>query len=172
MDLEPWELNRMKLSSLLIVYSYHHENTLKIARAIARILDAEIRKPDQVGVDDLNKYDLIGFGSGIYSARHHDSILELAKKLPKTSKGKAFLFSTTGAPKIAFNEEFVAENHKSLRDILESRGYTIVNEFSSLGHNTNSFLRFTGGLNKGRPNTEDLKRAEEFAMKLKKEALK
>jgi len=36
------------------------------------------------------------------------------------------------------------------------------------GFNTNSFLKFFGGINKGRPNASDLKRAEEFAKKLKK----
>jgi hypothetical protein len=36
------------------------------------------------------------------------------------------------------------------------------------GFNTNSFLKFFGGINKGRPNANDLKRAEEFAMNLKK----
>jgi hypothetical protein len=32
---------------------------------------------------------------------------------------------------------------------------------------TNSFLKLFGGLNKGRPNAEDLKHAEEFAQNLK-----
>jgi hypothetical protein len=31
----------------------------------------------------------------------------------------------------------------------------------------NSFLKLLGGLNKGRPNAEDLKHAEEFAQNLK-----
>jgi flavodoxin len=39
-----------------------------------------------------------------------------------------------------------------------------------LGFNTNSFLKLFGGINKGRPNAEDLKRAEEFAQKLKQSA--
>jgi flavodoxin len=43
----------------------------------------------------------------------------------------------------------------------------IVDEFNCAGFNTNSFLKFFGGKNKGRPNTEDLKNAEEFAQNLK-----
>jgi len=35
------------------------------------------------------------------------------------------------------------------------------------GFNTNSFLRVFGGMNKGRPNAEDLKHAEDFAQNLK-----
>jgi hypothetical protein len=36
-----------------------------------------------------------------------------------------------------------------------------------MGHNTNSFLKVFGGINKGRPNAEDLRHAEEFAQNLK-----
>jgi flavodoxin len=34
----------MEKKSLLIVYSYHHKNTLKVAKAIAKILDAEVNR--------------------------------------------------------------------------------------------------------------------------------
>lgn len=48
------------------------------------------------------------------------------------------------------------------------KGYTIVDEFMCPGFNTNSFLKLFGGINKGRPNAEDLKHAETFAKNLKK----
>jgi len=69
------------------------------------------------------------------------------------------------------NEEYVAKYHSELREKLQSRGYVIVNEFSCMGLNTNAFLRFFGGINKGRPNAEDLKHAEEFAQNLKRNIL-
>jgi flavodoxin len=43
----------------------------------------------------------------------------------------------------------------------------IVDEFGCAGLNTNGFLKFFGGMNKGRPNAEDLKQAEDFALTLK-----
>jgi flavodoxin len=43
----------------------------------------------------------------------------------------------------------------------------ILDDFQCKGFNTNSFMKYLGGMNKGRPNTEDLKHAEEFAEKLK-----
>ena len=63
-------------------------------------------------------------------------------------------------------KEYENKFHMSLRVKLQSKGYMIVDEFSCGGLNTNSFLKFFGGLNKGRPNAEDLKHAEEFAQKL------
>ena len=56
-----------------------------------------------------------------------------------------------------------SEFHTPLREKLLSKGYMIVDEFNCLGFNTNSFLKYFGGINKGRPNAEDLKDAEEFA---------
>jgi flavodoxin len=61
----------------------------------------------------------------------------------------------------------VAEDHSKLRKKLEVKGYLIVDEFACKGFNTNSFMKYFGGMNKGRPNAEDLKNAEEFAKKLK-----
>jgi hypothetical protein len=43
----------------------------------------------------------------------------------------------------------------------------ILDEFNCAGFNTNSFLKYFGGMNKGRPNTEDLQNAREFAQKIK-----
>jgi len=56
----------MKLSSAMVLYSYHHNNTEKIAKSIAKVLDANIKKPQEINPGDLQKYDMIGFGSGIY----------------------------------------------------------------------------------------------------------
>ena len=53
-----------------------------------------------------------------------------------------------------------------LKDKLKARGYIIVGEFSCAGYNTNSFIKIFGGLNKNRPNEEDLGRAKIFALSL------
>jgi flavodoxin len=154
------------MKALVIVFSYHHKNTEKIAQVFAQVLEAPIKTPQQTDVDELHKYNLIGFGSGIYGEKHHKALLNLADKLPNVTNAYAFIFSTHGAPDIA-GEELVATNHKILRDKLQAKGYTIVDEFSCRGHNTNSFLKFFGGINKGRPNAEDLQHAEAFAQNLK-----
>jgi len=46
--------------------------------------------------------------------------------------------------------------------------YTIIDEFSCAGFNTNSFLKLFGGLNKGRPDAEDLRHAHDFAENVKR----
>jgi flavodoxin len=165
--------------SILVLVSYHHNNTEKIANAIAVVLGAQIRAPQQIDPKELRGFDLVGFGSGIDSGKHYQVLLDLADKLPKVADGKAFIFSTNSAKaamwrvvgcedNLGSHIEMMVKNHSELREKLQGRGYMIVGEFSCAGFNTNSFLKFLGGMNKGRPNAEDLKKAEEFAQKLKR----
>ncbi|MHA1928605.1 MAG: flavodoxin family protein [Candidatus Thorarchaeota archaeon] len=151
------------MKSLIIVFSYHHKNTEKVATALARVLEAKIKTPQQIDPEELQEYNLIGFGSGIYSDKHHKSLLDFTEKLPQISDKKAFIFSTSAM----MGKDKVAKDHSTLREKLQSKGYVIMDEFACKGFNTNSFLRFIGGMNKGRPNAADLKHAEEFAQKLK-----
>ncbi len=156
--------------SLVLVYSYHHHNTEKIAYAIARVLNAPVKTPRDVNPGELTEYDLIGFGSGIYSAKNHESILNIASNLPQANGNATFIFSTFGAPVRLFSRErldsFIRSNHSVLQKTLESRGYVIAGEFGCAGFNTNSLLKYLGGINKGRPNADDLRHAEEFAHSL------
>ena len=162
------------MKSLVVLYSYHHHNTEKVAKVIAKVLDAQIMAPQEVDPGGLQGYGLIGFGSGIYSERHHQSLLDLADRMPKAADGRAFIFSTSGAPSMALSGEQLGKTvqrfHSALRERLRAKGYAIVGEFLCPGLNTNSFLRYFGGLNKGRPNAEDLRHAEEFAQGLRIEA--
>jgi flavodoxin len=161
----------MIMNSLIVFYSYHHKNTKKVAEVFAKVLDAIIKTPQETNPDMLEQYDLVGFGSGIDSGKNYAEILDLANTLPQVTNKKAFIFSTSGMP-IGISgqerlEEYTNKCHTTLREILQSKGYTIVGEFGCAGFNTNKFLKYFGGINKGRPNNEDLKHAEEFASKLK-----
>jgi flavodoxin len=156
------------MKSLLVLYSYHHHNTEKVAKVLAKVLDAEIKWPQEINHEELQDYDLIGFGSGIYSAKHHESLLELAGELPEVNNKNVFLFSTAGIT----GKSKISKDHATLREKLQSKGYTIVDEFQCKGFNTNSFLRLFGGMNKGRPNDRDLRNAEDFAWKVKQKSMK
>jgi flavodoxin len=146
------------MKSLIICKSIHVGNTEKIARRMAKILDANLIEPKECNLNQLKEFDLIGFGSGIYSAKHHRSILDLADKLPQVNNKSAFIFSTAGVT----SEKKVVKDHLALRAKLEAKGYRIVDEFGCKGFNKNSFLKYFGGMNKGRPNENDFRNAEDF----------
>ena len=155
------------MKSLIVVYSYHHYNTRKVAQAMAKVLDAKVKSPQQTNPEELNQYDLVGFGAGIDSGKHYKEILDFADALPQVTDKKAFIFSTSGIT----GEKKLAKDHSALRGKLQSKGYLIIDEFQCKGFNTNSFLKYFGGINKGQPNSEDLKHAEEFASKVKGQLL-
>ena len=156
------------MKSLLVLFSRHHNNTERIANVFSEVLGAPIKTPQQVSGEELQEYSLIGFGSGIYGGKHHKLLLDLADKLPQVNQRKAFIFSTSGVTrKFAIERANEPDPHSPLRERLQSKGYVIVDEFNCAGFNTNSFLKLFGGINRGKPNAEDLKDAEAFAQNLK-----
>ncbi|MGD0994511.1 MAG: flavodoxin family protein [Candidatus Bathyarchaeia archaeon] len=152
------------MKTIVICFSYHHKNTAKIALVFASTLNAEIKTPPEVNPNGLSEYDLIGFGSGIYFGKHHKSLLDLADKLPQVTNKKAFIFSTSG------QTGNTSKFHKQLREKLQSKGFTIVGEFNCAGLDTYGLMKIVGGLNKERPNKDDIKQAEGFAKSLNQPA--
>jgi flavodoxin len=130
---------------------------------MAKALDAKVKSPQQTVLEELSQYDLVGFGAGIDSGKHYRELLDFADALPQVIDKKAFIFSTSGMT----GEKKLIKDHLALREKLQAKGYLIADEFQCKGFNTNSFLKYFGGINKGRPNEEDLKHAEEFAQNLK-----
>ncbi len=57
----PKEHRVIIMKTLIICFSYHHKNTEKIASALAKILDAEVKAPAEVDPNRLGGYDLLGF---------------------------------------------------------------------------------------------------------------
>lgn len=150
------------MNTIIYLYSYHHGNTKKVSDRMALILRAkvvELPKAGTVESTDLGGYDLIGFGAGIGSGKHYKQLRLFAENLPACNGRKAFIFSTAGI----YKEKKMLKDHKALRSILFAKGFEIVGEFSCLGHDSVAFLKWFGGINKGRPNVEDLIRAEAFA---------
>jgi flavodoxin len=151
------------MKTLMIHISVHHGNTERVAVTMAKILDADLVQGNQVDTNMLERYDLIGFGSGIYFGKHHERLLDFVDKLPVVKNRKAFIFSTSGLRKIPFVHDF----DKPLRKKLQRKGFDITGEFSCRGLDTYRATKLVGGINKGRPDANDLKQAEDFARGLK-----
>ena len=128
------------MNSLIILVSYHHKNTEKVAQAIAGVIGAETETPEQTDLKTLSNYDLIGFGSGIYFGKLDKNLLSLADKLPSVNGKKAFIFSTSGTT--GKGEGF----HKGLREKLVAKGYAILGEFNCAGFDTYGLLKISGGI--------------------------
>jgi flavodoxin len=142
------------MKTIIICVSVHHGNTKKVANAIADVLRAQVCTPGEVDAAVLDDCDLIGFGSGIYYGKHHQSLLDFVDNLPSLNK-RAFVFSTRGGA--------LDHNHEPLKQRLERKGFRIVAEFSCKGLDTSGVFNYIGGINNNRPNENDLHDAREFA---------
>ena len=144
---------------LIICFSAHHGNTLRVGGAMAEAIGATILTPEQVAPEQLNDYDLVGWGSGIYFGRHSDNLLKLARSLPIQAR-KTFIFSTAGLPFLRW------WFHSNLRSTLKSRGCLVMAEFSCRGWDTVGPLAWIGGIDRNHPSERDLQRARSFARSL------
>ena len=143
----------------IVVTSLHHENTQRIARAMAETGGATLLTPEQAFATNLANFDLVGFGSGIYFGQHHAALRKLVHALPRLPQN-VFIFSTAGLP--LFSRLF----HWRLRHALKSRGCRVVDEFSCRGWDTVGPLLLMGGLNRHHPDANDFSRARKFANRL------
>ena len=101
---------------------------------------------------DLSDYDLIGFASGIYAGRFHQSVMNFAREnLPKNKK--IFYIMTS-----AMNKDF----SKSMQSSVSGKNAAVVGRFSCNGYNTFGPFKLVGGTSKGHPDEKDLKNALEF----------
>jgi flavodoxin len=147
------------MKTLIIYASVHHQNTKRVAAVMAEELAADLVPVQEAQPGSILAFDLIGFGSGIYFMKHHKSILQFVGMLPNITGKQAFIFSTSG--------QGGNERHKSLKELLVTRGFSIVDEFSCKGWDTFGPMKLIGGINKGRPDENDLEEARVFARGLK-----
>ena len=147
------------MKALIIYKSVHHGNTEKIAKVMANALEADLLDLKNIRADIIEKYDLIGFGSGIYYNKPHKKLIKFVEELNNIKNKKAFVFSTSGIKKSEFND--------LLKNKLSKKGFEVIGEFNCKGFDTVGPLKLIGGINKGRPNEEDFKNANIFAVDLK-----
>lgn len=143
----------------IVVLSVHHGNTQKIAQAIARPLNAVVMSPVQATSENLAKFDLVGFGSGIYFGRHHVTMRQLVNTMQHVPP-LSFVFSTAGLPFL------FPLFHWSLKHALLRQASRVVGEFTCRGWDTVGPLLLFRGINRHHPNESDLQRATQFARQL------
>ncbi|MDI6725187.1 MAG: flavodoxin family protein [Methanobacterium sp.] len=145
------------MKTAIIYKSVHRGNTKKIAEAIAKPLNADLFDLKDFSKDIIKKYDLIGFGSGIYYYRPHKKLRKFVEELDNVEDKKAFVFSTSGD----------GRSMGWLEKKLSSKGFNVLDEFYCKGFDTFGPYKLVGGMNKGKPDEKDLKNAMKFADNLK-----
>ena len=147
------------MKTAIIYYSAHHGNTRKLAEAIAQGRDVTLIDALAAKSADLSGYDLIGFASGIYFGKFHQSVVEFAKNNLPDGK-KAFFLSTYGG----------SNGTRTIEETVKAKGVRIVGSFGCKGYDTFGPFKLVGGICKGHPDEADLKNACRFLDGLMKTA--
>ena len=125
---------------------------------MADAIGADILKYDEVDGYNILDYDLVGFGSGIYYGKANKDMIEFIDSLPPIKNRKAFIFTTSGKGNPNYSS--------SLAKRVSETGFEVIGEFTCKAFDVWGPLKLIGGINKGRPNTDDLKSAEIFVEEL------
>ena len=143
------------MKTAIIFASVHHGNTRKIVEQIDRNNDVDLIDATQVKEKDLSEYDRIGFASGIYYGKFHQSVLNFASvNLPEYKE--VFLICTYGG----------SAAYQSIETIIKDKHCNVIGKFSCKGYDTFGPFKLVGGIAKGHPNEKDLAAAMEFYQSL------
>lgn len=149
------------MKAVIVCASVSHGNTRRVADTMAEVLDATVVSPEQADLEELAAADLVGFGSGVFYSRLHSSLTDFVKALP-ASRGRAFVFATSGLPEMP-----LAPFTRPLVQLLEGKGFAVDGNFSCRAFDTWTPFKLVGGINKHRPNDRDLAAARAFAAGLR-----
>ncbi|MFD9894503.1 flavodoxin family protein [Amycolatopsis sp. NPDC059027] len=149
------------MKAVIVCTSVSHGNTKRIADVMGRVLDAPVVTPDEVDVAELAGYDLVGFGSGIFTMDFHPRLRRFVGSLPERDWRTAFVFATSGLPEPGFRPYT-----RGLGRVLERKGFEVAETFLCRGFDTYLPFRLVGGIRKGRPGPADLAAARAFAERL------
>ena len=128
------------MKATIIYASVHHENTKKVVEAIAGENVVDLIDATKEKERDLSGYDLIGFASGVYYGKFHQTVLN-------------FALANLPANKNAF---------QSIEEVVKSKQGKVVGKFSCKGYDTFGPFKLIGGIAKGHPDDKDLADAVTF----------
>ncbi|MBD3212851.1 MAG: hypothetical protein GF311_09605 [Candidatus Lokiarchaeota archaeon] len=161
---------------ILITYFSNTGNTEKVANAMKDALsdqEIDLFKAKEMNPQNLNNYDIVILGSGIYAGKINRSILDLMKRADQIPS-KFILFNTHASL------EHYQHSFKRVKKIISNAGAEVIGEWDCRGDNIGlpkeiieqrlaslppeerkKAEKSQKDL-KGRPNNEDLNNAKKF----------
>lgn len=143
----------------LVVYHSESGNTQKVAEAIASGLGTRAVSIEAVEAQELRGYDLICIGTPVNYCAPTKKVRDFIARMPSMSGKRGAAFCTMHM----FGDR---KTIQTLKDLLEAKGMVFLGGLSAQG-----WSRLIGNFgprvfNRGRPNREELDRAELFGRNL------
>ncbi len=151
------------MRTLIIYYSAYKMQTEKIAELFSKKTAADMVNLNNSQEINIDNYDLIGFGSGVYRESMAQKLFSLVKKLNLKNKD-VFVFSTSGSGMKYY--------HTKLMRLLKTKGakckgsFACKGSFISKDFSDNQIFEFMSRFAQGHPNEKDFTRAERFIEKI------
>jgi len=154
----------MSMKSLIIYHSTYNNNTEKIAKVFASKINADLLNLKDSQKFNIDSYELIGFGSGVYKERMSPILMNCAEQLNLNDKD-VFVFSTSGIGMRFYNNKLIK--------LLKAKGARCKGSFACKGNyvsrdfSENKIFDIFSKFSKGHPNAKDLDNAEKFILKIR-----
>lgn len=151
------------MKTAIVYASVHHGNTKKLVEAIAAQAEGvtlvDAAKTKEI---DLKDYDVIGFASGIYYSKFHQSVLNFASVNMPEYKNTFFICTYGGKP-----------SYDSILQAVQEKAVHILGTYGCKGYDTFGPFKLIGGVAKGHPTQEEVEKAVDFYQEvMKKVSLK
>ncbi len=143
------------MPKIAIVYrSPHHGNTKKLLDAI-KAAHPEVTLV-QAGEESgsLASFDVIGFASGIYMGKLHNTVRKALASMDGAGRKAFALFTCGDAAGAKYSDKCLSA--------IRERGFETLGFFWCKALDTFGPLKLVGGVNKGKPDAEDLANAVKF----------
>jgi flavodoxin len=128
-----------------------------VLEAMAQGNDLDLIDVTSRAAVDLARYDVVGFASGIYYGKFHDTVVNFARQYLPQGK-KVFFVYTCGAPRRGYT--------KAIAQAAAQKNAVILGEYGCRGYDTFGPFRLIGGLAKGHPDAAELAGARSFCQRL------
>lgn len=147
----------MDIRTIIIYRSKHHGNTKKLVDAVVEahpeIDTLDVSTLGKKEYPNLAPYHIICFASGIYYGKFDKDILRVAQECLRDGDNVIGLMTYGGSNKF---------NGRDLDGICRLKMATLLSMYGCPGFDTYGPFKLVGGMNKGRPNDEDIQGAVEF----------
>ncbi len=142
----------------VVLYASATKNTEKIAKAISEKIKADYIKIGNNTVFNnlnINDYDFIFLGTGVYAGMPHAKIGKFLNSLEKDTAKKYALFITWGGVGDSFNSIC-----RKLKALLIEKNQTVIDNYYGC------YGKAFGLMKPGHPDDQELKEAGEWAVKV------
>ena len=144
------------MKTVIIYASVHHNNTKELVCAIAAENDIDVVDATKITEKDLSGYDLIGFASGIYFGKMHQSVINFAEVNLPENKDVFLICTYGGKPVFDSIKKIVKKSREELWENFLVRDLTF------------GPFKLIGGISKGHPDKNDLDNAKTFFKELER----